>query len=51
MGVDEVVDCEGGGFDGGLGLRVGGELAEDLADLLLDFGEGGFGLGVVGGGA
>lgn len=30
--------------DGGLGLRGAGELAQDLADLALDFGEGGFGL-------
>lgn len=30
--------------DGGLGFGVAGELAEDLADLAFDFGEGGFGL-------
>lgn len=42
VGVDEVVDCEeGGGLDAGLGLGVAGELSLDLAELLLDFVEGG----------
>lgn len=43
VGVDEVVDGEdsGGGLDGGLGFGVAGEFAEDLAELLLDFVEGG----------
>lgn len=49
VGVDEVVDCEeGGGLDAGLGLGVAGELSLDLAELLLDFVEGGgVGLGLV----
>ena len=43
--VDEVVQgVLGAAVDGGLGFGVAGELAEDLADLALDFGEGGFGL-------
>lgn len=55
VGVDEVVDREEGGrgFDGGLGFGGAGEFAEDLAELLLDFVEGG-GVGlcfVVDGGA
>lgn len=41
VGVDEVVDGVAARFDGGLGLRVAGELAEDLLGLLLDFLEGG----------
>lgn len=43
VGVDEVVDCEEGrgGLDGGLGFGGAGEFAEDLAELLLDFVEGG----------
>lgn len=41
VGVDEVVDGVAARFDGGLGLRVAGELAEDLLGLLLDFFEGG----------
>lgn len=50
VGVDQVVDREegGGGFDGGLGFRVAGEFAEDLAELLLDFVEGG-GVGLANG--
>lgn len=49
VGVDEVVDCEeGGGLDAGLGLGVAGEFSLDLAELLLDFVEGGgVGLGLV----
>lgn len=42
--VDEVVQRVLAALDRGLRLRVAGELAEDLADLALDFGEGGFGL-------
>lgn len=43
--VDDVVEgVLGAAVDGGLGFGVAGELAEDLADLALDFGEGGFGL-------
>lgn len=43
VGVDEVVDCEEGrgGFDGGLGFGGPGDFAEDFAELLLDFVEGG----------
>lgn len=42
--VDEVVQRVGARLDGRLRLRGAGELAHDLADLVLDFGEGGFGL-------
>jgi hypothetical protein len=46
VGLDEVVEGEGAGaVDRGLGLGVAGELAEDLADLVLDLVEGAFGLG------
>ncbi len=34
----------GAAVDGGLGLGGAGQFAEDLASLLLDFCEGGFGL-------
>lgn len=44
VGVEEVVDGVGAGLDAGLGFGVAGEFAQDLADLVLDFGEGGFGL-------
>lgn len=44
VGVEEVVEGMGAGVDAGLGLGVAGEFAQDLSYLILDFGEGGFGL-------